>query len=174
MKRFFLSFITLCFLLSGCGVYIKDGKIYHGDDGYVYYSQYYDGYWGEWKKLNTYKPQYLGKPNDFGIGWMSSNPRIYYVKLKVNDFNVYTLKKGGDYTHYTGSIEYTIHADNKISKYNYNEQSKAVVQIFGSISSNETITRPAKFSICMEKRGRIVYNVFFDNVGLAFSIPWDL
>lgn len=167
----FLSLLAISFFVSGCGL-LPTSSGYGGKD--AYYCRYVDGYWGQWLKIEAFAPQYIGSPDNFGIGFMTSSPRTYFAKVKVNGFSKSDLKKRGQFYRYNGTIEYWIIDYKKENRYKYDHQSRTFVERFGQVYTNETITRPATISICKgNRRGSIVYNIYFDNVGIGFDIPWN-
>lgn len=148
---------------------------YSGNSGGdAYYCQYVDGYWGQWQKVVAFRPQFIGRPDDFGVGFMTSSPRLYFAKIRVNGFNKKDLKSNGSFTEYSGTIEYTIHDGKPENRHNILKQSRAFVEYFGKIEGSETITRPVTIKICKgRRRGAIIYNIFFDHVGIGLDIPWN-
>ena len=166
MKNRFLSLaiILTCFVVSGCGI-LGGGA----PNSQVQYSQYIGKYWGQWKTFDDWAFQ--GRPNSFVVYSRDSHPSNYCFKLTINNFFTNYLSKGEE-RRFSGTIEYTSGVnDNDASRVGYFSRWFVENDLPYLSHHYYTKTRPANFIV--ERKGNLYYyNVFFDDVGFAITIPW--
>ena len=145
----------------------------------IEFSGFYDGYWGEWHGGDNYLAK--GTYNDFIAYKSGIHPSEYYFKLKFNVTDAVNGEipkkerkrrlKNKEWYEYEGTIEFYL--NEKFSTL------KSWVVDFGRMgwsfprrNQNGTtkIEVPCKIRIAPYKDKPRVYNVWFDNFGIAFII----
>lgn len=163
--RSLLILLLFGVLVSGCGV--LGGGVANSR---VQYSQYLGGYWGQWKTFTEWG--FLGQPNSFVVyRGRDQHPSDFCFRITVNNFASNYLPKG-EKRSYSGSIEYSLNNNDSNATRNGHYSRWFVENDLPYLSHHYyTKTRPA--SIVIEKKGKLYYyNVFFDDVGFAITIPW--
>ena len=142
---------------------------------------YYDGYWGEWKKqytefLYSSNSSYIkiyGNYSGFIVYNTSSHPSEYTFKFQIDSYTIPTKellkyhRKNNIWFEYTGYVEYFI--DNSYPTI------KEALRIFGFayVSNNPSAikrTAKARIKIAPYKDHPIVYNIFFEDVGIGIDL----
>lgn len=160
-----LSIIIVGLLTTGCGI-MGGGTA----NSKVQYAQYVGGYWGQWKTF--YSWGFQGRPNSFVVyRGRDTHPSNYCFKITVNNFTSNYIPKGEEKS-FSGTIEYTTNVnDNNPSRYDYHSQWFVETDLPSLSYGYFKTTRPARIVI-EKKRNLYFYNIFFDNVGFAITIPW--
>lgn len=163
MRLKLVSLVATMFLLSSCATYVQS------------YNQYINGYWGEWNHLDNGLWTYKGNPDDFVIYHPWLHPSTYYFRVKIFGYSDNELKKNKEMK-YAGTIEYQSRETKTIGKYDYKQQSLKFVnnpiEAPTDVISSGYTKRVATIYAYYKKGGAIVYNVWFDDVGLGLTIPW--
>ena len=125
----------------------------------VQYATYIDGYWGNWEESSC---AYQGNTGRFILYNGYSHPSNFYVRLSV--YGSASFPTQNDETKsFRGTIEFR----------NVEDDAKSFVShIPVSFKSyGEVYSRAAEVHVTKKKEG-LLYNVFFNNVGLALYVPW--
>lgn len=133
-----------------------------------------NGFWGNWQDNPYYRLK--GDFNDFIIYSSFAHPSAYILRVKIDNFSIETDKKAikrmlnsQEYYGYTGTVEFyatSIYPDFKtqITIWPYSSLPNAIEA--GVIQR----VRNAKIQIQPYKKDPEVFNIFFDNVGIAIQI----
>lgn len=158
----FLVIVLAGLLTTGCGVLGGGAPNYR-----VQYSQYLGGYWGQWKTF--YDWAYYGRPSNFIVYGRDRHPSDFCFRLTVNNFSSLTK---GERRSFSGTVEYTLGVgDNVASRNGYFSRWFVENDLPNLSHGYYSKTRPA--SIIIERKGNLYYyNVLFDDVGFAITIPW--
>lgn len=152
-------------LCSGLFLVLSCGILNLGPD-YISYAQYLGGRWGPWHQAET--DWINGYPNNFVVYYRAVHPSEYGVKIITDGLNLEALEKDQWYS-YSGTIEFfSGYSDAKEASYYLVKLSDT-----GGIGAQVTLyshSRPARIDV-MRKRKGAVFNVFFDDVGLAMQLP---
>ena len=159
MKRFVYIILALPLFFNSCGMLNNTMST----------SQYLGGYWGQWKELSQWS--FYGNPGEFVVYRRGSHPSDFCYRVTLTGFNKWSLKDG-EWRNYDGWVEYhSIYT----RPYRYKESSQYFVQYdvpsLGK-SGDQLVKRPAKIKVQKKKSG-YTYNVFFDDVGFAVTVPWQ-
>lgn len=166
MKRVYL-FLLSAFLLTSCGI------LFGNSNASMSYCTYVDGYWGNWKYFHEMQhASFYGTPGNFIVYQGHGHKSNYSIKIDANNCYLSSKDKAAIRSHrwyeYKGYITYR---DVR------NRSSKEYVRNFNgsllSFSDDNEIRRPATIKI-YPKRDGYVYNIYFDGVGLALNIPWQI
>ena len=134
-------------------------------------SVYYDGYWSKWKRQYSY--MIYGNYSGFVVYYESRHPSDYYFKFKIDSYTAPTKEdvkyhyKNKIWYEYSGYVEYFIN-DN----YPTIKSSLKACDFPYPTNRPENITRTAKATIKIapyKKRPR-VYNILFEDVGIAMDL----
>ena len=133
-----------------------------------------NGYWGDWQ-LQTYY-NLRGSLDDFIIVDKYSHPSDYILRIKIDNFSIETDKneikrriKSKDYYKYTGTVEYyanSTYPDFKSQLHNWPYAGAPGATFSGVIQR----IRNAKINIQPYRKNPSVYNIYFDNIGIAINL----
>lgn len=133
---------------------------------YISYAQYLGSRWGPWHQ--TESDWINGYPDNFVVYNKSHHPSEYGVKVITNGLNLDTMEKEKWYS-YSGTIEfYSAYSNAKDASYYLVKLSDPLG--IGTQVKMYTHRRPARIDV-MRKRKGAVFNIFFDDVGLAIQLP---
>lgn len=165
MKKIVIILMT-AFILTGCGV------LFGTSNNQMSYCTYIDGYWGNWEWFNQFShASFYGTPGDFIVYQGYGHKSDYSLKIVANNCNLSSRDKDAinsrSWYEYRGYITYR---DSRRYK-----SSKEYISNFSYVltSGNYEVTRPATIKVYPKKDGYI-YNIYFDGVGLALNIPWQI
>lgn len=142
------------------------------------YSTYEYGRWEEWMPFDldeiafgnslTFK----GIPDNFVVYKKKGGaPNDFNFRITVNAFNEKKIKK--DFTSFQGYVEYR--CPPFATNGSFNEKAKGFLLGLSIPSTiGDLIKRPATIRILRQGKSGYVYNIFFDDVGFALTIPWSL
>ena len=139
---------------------------------------YYNGYWGEWKKQYfEYSSQTMyelyGNYSGFILYSSYSHPSEYVFKFQIDNYIPVTKetikyhKKNNIWYEYSGSVEYFINSDYPTIK--------AALMTWNIPHVKNTVenikkTARAKIQIAPYKDHPRVYNIWFEDVGVAIDL----
>lgn len=126
----------------------------------VTFSRLIDGYWDSWQDSHC---GYQGDEGNFVI-YRSNHPSDYSLRLKIYNASNLPSRKG-ESRKYKGTIEFR-HYENDSKAY-----LRSLSSELGLIKSGSVYSRSADIEVQKTGDGYI-YNVYFDGVGLALSVPW--
>lgn len=157
MNRLRLLFLVLL-VASSCSLLYQAA-----DDGYIYTAYSVDGYWGTWEPQPNMTVQ--GPRDCFILYERGTHPSDWGTRITIRDMDK-TINHS-DWREYNGTIEYHAVESNLPS---YAEHSKEYVKrsLYYVKIGYPVYTRPAKIKVC-RSGGRIILNVFFDDVALGLS-----
>ena len=164
MKRTFLFFGLLIFISLFADTCFSQRKFS--------YSILKNGYWGEWE--NTYSYIAQGSYDEFIIYSSGSHPSTYNFRVKLYSMKLEKDKnerkrriKNNESYEYSGLVEYYLDYGN------YSKIEKNIIlfpQLINSSFPNTTLySSPATIRIAPYKDEPLVYNIFFNNVGVAIQ-----
>lgn len=139
---------------------------------------YYNGYWGDWK--NQFGPisgnyyQLYGNNSGFIVYGNNSHPSEYVFKFQIDNYTPPTKetikyhRKNNLWYEYQGSVEYFINND-------YPTIKKALTSFYNfpcvcNKTENIKKTARATIKIAPYKKHPKVYNIFFEDVGIAIDL----
>jgi len=139
---------------------------------------YYDGYWGEWKQqYYTYSRhswyKLYGNYSGFIVYYDYRHPSEYIFKFQIDRFvppskeEIKKHWKNNLWYEYDGYVEYFIDKDYPNIKTALKRFSFAFIS---SSSYNTKRTARAKIKIAPYKKHPKVYNIFFEDVGIAIDL----
>lgn len=158
----------------------------HSCGSYTNYISYnIDGYWSQWKELrdhgsySDYQCRLYGNYGGFQIYNYNKNPWDYFFKFEITAFSKPTKEeikahyKNGQWYEYYGIVEYFVSED-----YPTIESSLRTGRFVGEdFTYGKKVKRStvAKIRIAPYKTHPEVYNILFDDVGVAIQIYkcWD-
>lgn len=170
MKKFLLL-LTCCSLLSGCSILFPSTPMH------FCYSTYENGKWGQWfyfdvdEQLVGSSLTFQGTADNFVVYKKRGTPSDFKFRITVNDFNTKKIKDS--FISFQGYVEYRCppFATNE----NFKEKGKAFLMVLSLPSTRgDLIKRPATIRILRQGKSGYVYNIFFDEVGFALTVPWIL
>lgn len=151
-----LSVLLVTTIVTNCGITSKD----------MTYSTYERGYWGQWYSYPDFvRWAFKGNPDNFVVYLYRHHPSDFVYHIQINNYNSYRVSSG-NFEQFVGTIEYR-KPYNNYSSADFIHRSLPELSSYGDI-----VSRPAKISVKKESR-HYVYNVFFDDVGFAVTIPWQ-
>jgi hypothetical protein len=138
--------------------------------------------WGNWQPASE---RILGNYNDLVIvEGEYTHPSDYYVRITLDNFelikdtNYKKRLKNNQWYEYTGTIEY-FEIDNPAEWHTtFEDRIKSNIGLsFGAPTANDrdkkgfrAIKKPAIIKIAPYKEYPIIYNIFFDNYGIAIDL----
>lgn len=147
----YTSLFVLLFLFTSCGVSYKD----------MSYSTYERGYWGNWHYYSERtKWAFQGNPGNFIVYNAYFHPGDFCYRITINNYNDYRVSSSG-FTEFSGTIEC---------------YDPSMYFIRYELPSLNPVVKPVKHNarIKVKKEKKYyLYNVFFDDVGFAVTIPWQ-
>lgn len=150
-----------------------------------YIAFYVDGYWNKWIQTGGYVNEkynglsYYGHYGGFQIYDSNENPWNYSFKFEITNFKKptkeeikYHLKYKLEYTYY-GTVEYFVSEEYPNVESAFRKNMMLQRQKYGKNRVKRTTM--AEIRIAPYKTHPEVYNIFFDDVGVAFQIGklWD-
>lgn len=170
-KKYILAFLFFAFSFST----LFSQKVIFGQ-----HAKYIDGLWG------SPQPCFIAGSYDdlIIISGQSTHPSNYYFRVKIDDFYIPTSRsskrkriKSEESYNFNGTVEYFEYVGNNPGVFiTFNERIKSDIGIgFFAPSAWDikepgvvSVKRPAKISINPYKDNPEVYNVSFENYGIAF------
>ncbi len=158
-RKFLLIIVLFPFVVS-CGILER-----MNDDGKIYFCEYRGGYWGKWD--DGWSCCVKGTVDSFVLYDSINHPSEWGTKITVYGLNS-KEDLSDEWQKYSGKIEFYSIESSAIKA----AQSKARNASWCYIrpSGSRVFSRPASISVKRE-RIRVVYNVFFDDVGIGISLP---
>ena len=143
-------------------------------------SAYFDGYWSEWKHDSSYSPtaKIHGNYSGFIIYLVSEGPWEYRFKFTIDNMNFPDKKqrkkdmKADKWYEFTGTVEYYVGNQNStaLSIFRQVKGPNLYPRVLSSGLPAKKITSRATIRIAAFKDLPKVYNIYYDNVGLAISL----
>ena len=139
---------------------------------------YYNGYWGQWEKqyyeyLNSSKINIYGNYSGFIVYKSSSHPSEYIFKFQIDSYVTPSKevikyhRKNNQWYEYTGYVEYFINSSYPTIKEALRINSFAEVPNTPSAIKK---TARARIQIAPYKNHPQVYNIWFEDVGIAIDL----
>lgn len=156
-RSLFISSLTLFLLLTSCGIAHKDMSI----------CTYERGYWGRWTNYSEFtRWAFQGRPDNFIVYNSFFHPSSFCYRVIINNYNSYRVNSGR-FEEFSGTIEVFSFGNNFTASdfIHYSLQSLEP-------GTGKLVSYNAKISVKKENK-QYVYNIFFDNVGFAVTIPWQ-
>ena len=174
-KRFLgrtIILLIIVHLVTSC-------SILFGTSSYICLNQYIDGYWGNWTEETRARAS--GAYDNLVLYHEWDHPSDYGTKVIVNGFSREALKSlrslrnlndDAAILEYSGTIEFYS------SEYTVAKASRSYVKYrsyYSRLRDNQRCIRysvPARI-LMYKKQGRVYYNVFFEDVGIGFGLPYN-
>lgn len=136
----------------------------------------FDGYWSEWQDCGN-SCKIKGGYSGFIFYSSSDGPWNYLFKFTIDNFRMPEAKqrkkdaKNGVWYEYTGTVEYYICDDypTMYSVFKEAKKPKFVPKDRADGRPTKKVTSKATIKIAAFKDRPNTYNIWFDNVGVAFS-----
>ena len=174
MKRIimFSTILLSCIILSPTKVVAQKHK------GQFQYAISINGYWGDWKSsyigVGIEKFYFNGTINNFVIHSSEEHPSNYVMKVTINDYRLDTDKKSRKqrlkdnvYYEYEGTVEYYT----ELTFQDFGEYTHRWPYISWNTSKGKKHVAKAIIKIQPYKEYPQILNIFFENYGVAISVP---
>ena len=174
MKRIimFSTILLSCIILSPTKVVAQKHK------GQFQYAISINGYWGDWKSsyigVGIEKFYFNGAINHFVIHSSEEHPSNYVMKVTINDYRLDTDKKSRKqrlkdnvYYEYEGTVEYYT----ELTFQDFGEYTHRWPYISWNTSKGKKHVAKAIIKIQPYKEYPQILNIFFENYGVAISVP---
>ena len=142
------------------------------------FAAYFDGYWSDWKSYSQDKWSIRGSYAGFIIYQKESGPWEPWFKFTINNFYMPDAKtrkwnvKYRQWYEFTGTVEYYI-CDDYLSAYELFKTMRGASLVPPNLPDGrptKKVTSQAKIKIAPYKDHPTVYNIWYDNVGLAINL----
>lgn len=168
------SFIKLFVLVQALTCHISCSLLYSGSSDYsnntVDVCYYKDGYWGNWHSDYKKSRQTSGTNQNFVLHNKYGHPSDYTIKIDISSPLPSDDVLQKQWVVRSGLV--TAYVRKGISS--RREQNLYIIQNFGNVENVGTfikVTRSATIKIKIFRKGRICYNIYFDDVGIGIDMP---
>ncbi len=161
IRRIIIYLVALLPIVVSCKSLLNLGV-----DPYIYFCEYRGGYWGEWDRSYTCAAK--GNVGSFVLYPDSNHPSEWGMKVTVNGLNSKNDLESDEWETFSGLFEFyssettTSKAVQKVVRsWNY-----SYLRPHGSIHYSRPATIKAQRGF-----GCVIYNVYFDDVGIGIQLP---